>query len=99
LDVRINGDALVEGDSIRLGQVLYNLLSNAAKFSPEETPIALTSEVSGGCVRIAVADKGRGIPAEHFPRLFERFYRVPSERATVPQGFGLRSGAGGLCKR
>lgn len=90
LEVRNNGDALIEGDSVRLGQVLDNLLSNAAKYSPAETPIALTSDVSGPCVRIAVADHGRGIAAEYLPRLFERFYRVPSDQATTTsQGFGL----------
>lgn len=89
LELRNDADALIEGDSIRLGQVLDNLLSNAAKYSPAATRIALTSTIDGDRVRIAVADQGRGIPAEYLPRLFERFYRVPSDGATGPQGFGL----------
>ncbi len=89
LAVSINGDAIVEGDVDRLGQVLDNLLSNAAKYSPTGSTIRLESRVDGQAVFVDVIDQGRGISTEHLPRLFDRFYRVPVEGAVTPQGFGL----------
>jgi signal transduction histidine kinase len=89
LDTRIEGEALVEGDAIRLGQVLDNLLSNAAKYSPPDSTIVVASSLDGNTVRLAVTDFGRGIPSEYVPRLFDRFYRVPAEDAAAPPGFGL----------
>jgi signal transduction histidine kinase len=79
----------VEGDRARLGQVLDNLLSNAAKYSAPETEIKLVVEVVDSQIRIAVQDKGIGIAAEHMPRLFTRFYRVPGAAAGRVSGYGL----------
>lgn len=79
----------IEGDPARLGQVLDNLLSNAAKYSPPETVITLRGSVEDHWVRIAVVDRGAGIAPEHLPRLFERFYRVPAGEKDAPPGFGL----------
>ena len=82
---------LVEGDAVRLAQVLDNLLSNAAKYAPAETAITLRVSVSGDgkWVRIDVVDRGAGISPEHLPRLFDRFYRVPGQDSGGPSGFGL----------
>lgn len=79
----------IEGDAGRLGQVLDNLLSNAAKYSPPETVITLRGSPEGNWVRIAVVDRGVGIAPEHLPRLFDRFYRVPASDGDAPPGFGL----------
>jgi signal transduction histidine kinase len=79
----------IEGDAGRLGQVLDNLLSNAAKYSPSETVVTLRGSVDGNWVRIEVVDRGAGISAEHLPRLFERFYRVPAADKDAAPGFGL----------
>jgi signal transduction histidine kinase len=91
VDVKLASDAFIEGDPERLGQVMDNLLSNAAKYSASETAIAVEMCIDHEWVRIAVIDRGRGIAAEHLPRLFERFYRVPSEDGDVAAapGFGL----------
>ena len=89
LEVSLQADALIEGDAERLGQVMDNLLSNAAKYSAEDTTIAVRTRMEGECVRVAITDIGRGIPAEHLPRLFDRFYRVPADDAAAPPGFGL----------
>ena len=88
LEVHIETDAFIEGDAERLCQVMDNLLSNAAKYSPEESVITLQGRVAEDWVRIAVRDHGRGIAAEHLSRLFERFYRVPDD-GSGPGGFGL----------
>ncbi len=79
----------IEGDARRLNQVMDNLLSNAAKFSPPETPISVRTFNDDERVRIAVADRGVGITSEHLPRLFDRSYRVPVADAAAPSGFGL----------
>jgi len=81
--------ALIEGDAGRLNQVMDNLLSNAAKCSPPDTPISVRTFNDGEQVRIAIADRGVGIASEHLPRLFDRFYRVPVANAAAPSGFGL----------
>jgi signal transduction histidine kinase len=82
---------IVEGDAARLDQVLDNLLANAAKYSPGDTPITLRAAASEGgtWLRIDVVDRGIGIAREHLPRLFERFYRVPGQDKSAPSGFGL----------
>ena len=77
----------VMADPTRIEQVLTNLLTNAAKYSPPEAEI--TVEVRGGPdeVVVSVTDRGAGIPAEDLPRLFSRFYR--SKAAGLAEGLGL----------
>ena len=77
----------VMADPTRIEQVLTNLLTNAAKYSPPEAEITL--EVRGGPdeVVVSVADRGAGIPAEDLPRLFSRYYR--SKAAGPAEGLGL----------
>jgi signal transduction histidine kinase len=86
---RLEAEALIEGDSVRLSQVMDNLLSNAAKYSPPDAPVAVHTSMDGEWVRIAVRDRGVGVSAEHLPRLFDRFYRVPAGDVAAPKGFGL----------
>src|SRR5205823_7509456 len=77
------------GDPQRLGQVVDNLLSNAAKYSPADTAILLGVASDDEWARIQVVDRGCGIAAEHLPHLFDRFYRVPMDAADAPPGLGL----------
>lgn len=93
------------GDAHELSQVFLNLISNAAKYGYEKTPIHIcvslqeeeasnlphTSHVTG-YIRIAVQDEGEGISEEDIPRLTERFYRVDKARSRKIGGTGL-----GLC--
>jgi signal transduction histidine kinase len=76
-------------DGARLLQVVGNLLANAVKFSPPDTPVSLSAVLAGDAVEIAVRDHGPGIPEEHRERVFERFVQL--ERSTVRHagGFGL----------
>ena len=89
-------DVLV--DRARIGHVFTNLLTNAAKFTPPGGRVRVTAadagttglaEGGGGRVRFTVADTGVGIPAEHLPRVFDRFFRVPGGPATAGAGLGL----------
>lgn len=88
---------LVQGDALRLGQVLANLLSNALKYSPVETAVILRLCEEGRQVRVEVQDSGPGIPPEVASHLFERFYRAPGIRVLHGSGVGLGLGLY-LCK-
>ncbi len=67
--------------------MLDNLLDNALKYTPEGGRVSLQAELLGKFVEVTVADSGPGIPAEHLPHVFERFYRVDPTRGA--RGFGL----------
>jgi two-component system, OmpR family, sensor kinase len=82
---------LVEGDEYRLHQVLVNLMSNAAKHTPEGTivTVSLTTTEDPPMVQVSVTDSGPGIPAELQPALFERFVRGDSARSNAGTSTGL----------
>jgi signal transduction histidine kinase len=79
----------VLADPERIGQVLRNLLSNAAKYSPEGTPIELRMIGKEGRVRIEVADYGHGIHPDDVPRIFEKFGRGRDRERHETPGVGL----------
>jgi signal transduction histidine kinase len=74
-------------DSTRIAQVLDNLLSNAHKYAPG-APVTIRVARGPDRLRVEVEDAGPGIAPEHFPRLFQRFYRVPDNQRSV-RGTGL----------
>ena len=76
-------------DPERIGQVLRNLLSNAAKYSPEGTPIELRVIGKKGRVRLEVADRGPGIHPEDVTRIFEKFGRGRDREGRKMPGVGL----------
>ena len=76
-------------DPGKLDQILTNLVENALKFTPEGGDISLSASASQTGVRIEVADTGVGIPREHLPHIFERFYKVDRSRRDVGTGLGL----------
>lgn len=81
----------VEVDPDRIGQVLANLLDNALRHTPAGGSVAVSarSAADGRTVQIRVADTGAGIPAEHLPHVFERFYRVDRARDRAHGGSGI----------
>ncbi|MFI5274276.1 MAG: GAF domain-containing protein, partial [Ktedonobacterales bacterium] len=83
---------MVRIDVERIEQVLTNLLSNALKYSPPGSPVALQLTTSGDTVVVAVLDEGGGIPASALPQLFERFYRVPGVQVQSGSGVGMGLG-------
>lgn len=80
---------VVQADSRRITQVLVNLLSNANKYSPDNTEIAIHVTEDGDRVRIAVTDQGPGISADFRPSLFRRFVRPESGAGKSRYGAGL----------
>ena len=81
---------MVLADRRRMVQVLGNLLSNAAGYSPEGSPITVSAERDGIYVAMSVSDQGRGIPAELLPELFRKFSRgFDKDTASGIDGSGL----------
>jgi two-component system, OmpR family, phosphate regulon sensor histidine kinase PhoR len=79
----------VYADPGRAEQVLRNLLENALRYGPAGGQVRVCWEEDSGGVLLRVADRGPGIPLEHQPRLFERFYRVDRARSRELGGTGL----------
>jgi|GEM_PF-80010 len=79
----------VWADPDRVAQVLINILSNAYRYTPAGGKVALRAERLDDYVRVAVADTGIGIAAEHLGHIFERFYRVDKSRARQSGGSGI----------
>ncbi len=89
LVVRFAQKALhVEGDSVRLAQIVSNLLINAAKFTPAKGRIELGMRAVDAHVEISVRDNGVGIEPDHLPRVFEMFVQLDRERGSAG-GLGL----------
>jgi signal transduction histidine kinase len=81
---------ILDGDAVRLGQVVQNLLSNAIKYSPAGGPIVVRVEHDDEQARLLVTDRGIGIPQQEQPRLFHRFYRASNaEQQMSGMGLGL----------
>ena len=80
---------LVMADRRRIVQVLVNLLSNAARNSPDSSVIRVSAQREAVYVAVSVSDEGRGIPAESLPLLFRKFTSVPSEAPAGDAGLGL----------
>jgi two-component system phosphate regulon sensor histidine kinase PhoR len=90
VDVTISPDLpLLLGDPHRLERVFTNLIGNAIKYSGKGKAVHVTVSRAAQHLTIAVSDNGIGIPAEHLPHIFERFYRVPHEGDNTVEGTGL----------
>ncbi|MFU8837704.1 MAG: PAS domain S-box protein [Thiohalomonadaceae bacterium] len=83
------GKAQVRVDAQRLQQVLANLLSNAAKFSPADTEVVLYAQQLDGQVRVVVRDHGPGIPTEFHDHIFEKFAQADASDTRKKGGSGL----------
>jgi two-component system sensor histidine kinase KdpD len=80
---------LIPMDFTLMVQVLVNLLENAVKYSPENSPIDVSATLADGKARIQVADRGVGIPPEDLVRVFDKFYRVQRPKSVSGTGLGL----------
>ncbi|NJN97204.1 MAG: sensor histidine kinase KdpD, partial [Anaerolineales bacterium] len=90
---------LLPFDFVLVVQALVNVLDNALKYSPSDTPIEIRAQVSGGSIQLEIADRGPGLPTDDLTRIFDKFYRgphtspgIPSDRRTrsdAPPGTGL----------
>lgn len=87
--VQLSGGGQVQGDRLMLQRALSNLLSNAIRHSPVGATVTVELEHEHSALRVSVTNAGEGIPAEHLPHVFERFYRVQASRSREDGGTGL----------
>lgn len=80
---------LVDADMGKIQQVLYNLLDNAIKFSPQSSTIKISTQEKGDKVFVSVKDYGIGIPKESLNKIWERFYKTDASRGKDKKGTGL----------
>ena len=89
IDINVADHINANLDATLLEQALVNLIDNAVKYSDEGSRVRITVESSTKEVSIKISDRGSGIPQNHLPRLFERFYRVDKARSRKLGGTGL----------
>jgi two-component system sensor histidine kinase KdpD len=90
LEMKVPPDLpLVPMDGLLIGQVLTNLLDNAFKYTPEDSPIEITSWINESQWIVQVADRGPGVPEQDLPHLFDKFYRGPQKENKSGAGLGL----------
>ena len=77
------------GDRNKIGQVITNLLENAAKYSPAGTVILVKTLPKENTLQLSVTDSGIGIPKAQLNKIFERFFRVTNETENTYSGLGL----------
>lgn len=82
-------EATVKGDAVALERVVRNLVENAVKHSPADHTVRVTLATTAERVQLSVTDRGIGIPPEHLPKLFDRFYHVDAARRRTEGGAGL----------
>ena len=83
------GDFVLKGDATHLKSVLYNLLDNALKYSPDNPEIGVRLTANAHSLEWTVTDSGIGIPAMYHTKVFEKFFRVPQGNTHRVKGYGL----------
>jgi signal transduction histidine kinase len=88
-DLSVDPMLTVQGDPVRLQQVVWNLLSNAVKFTPQGGRVETALMLNSAYVQLRVADNGRGIKPDFMPLIFDRFRRADVSATSVGGGLGL----------
>jgi len=87
--LRNGGETRLTADQDLLLQLMLNLLDNAVKHTPSGSSIEVSWSMEDGYAKVVVSDEGPGIPPEHLPHIFDRFYRVDRARSRAAGGVGL----------
>lgn len=82
-------NVMVHADKLHFTSVLYNLIDNALKYSKEKIDIKVNLQRSDNIITLSVKDNGIGIPQEYKGRIFEKFFRVPTNNTHDTKGYGL----------
>jgi two-component system sensor histidine kinase KdpD len=80
---------LVQLDELLMHQVLTNLIENAARYAPPDSPIEITAALTDGQLIMEVADRGPGLPPDSLDRVFDKFYRTATAGTRTGVGLGL----------
>jgi len=80
---------MLHADEDRIVQVLTNLVGNALQYTPKNGEVTISLESTGNEARFSVKDTGIGIPPDHLPHIFDRFYRVDKSRSRAHGGSGI----------
>ena len=91
-DVQFNNTSSnpsVKGDAVHLTNVVYNIIDNALKYSGDEPKVEINMLESAGNLKISIQDNGIGIPKEYTDKVFDRFFRVPTNDQHNVKGHGL----------
>lgn len=89
LNYQLSKHFLVEVDAQKIEKILNNLLSNAFKYTKDGGSVSINVKEVGEKIEISIEDTGIGIPAEHLPYIFKRFYQVKKEDETIFSGTGV----------
>ena len=82
-------DSMLLGDRELMEYAVYNLLTNAVKYSPSDTEIRVDAAADGGNVRLSVTDQGIGMDEKEVKQIFQKFYRTRKAEASGESGFGI----------
>ena len=84
-------EVMVNGDALKISQVVYNLINNAINYTGDDKKVAVKQKIVDNIVRIEVTDTGEGIAKENLPYIWDRYYKVDKthKRAAVGTGLGL----------
>ncbi|GAC1416417.1 MAG: hypothetical protein NVS9B7_15730 [Flavisolibacter sp.] len=89
LKISSEGDTTLQGDRLHLLSILFNLLDNALKYSPQNPNISILLKGGSQFVYMSISDAGIGIPSEYQGKIFEKFFRVPKGNLHNAKGYGL----------
>ena len=89
ISITNKGDGEVYANALLFDRALSNLLDNALRFTPDGGKITIATETKPDRTELAIEDTGCGIPPQHLPRIFDRFYRADSSRSSQGTGLGL----------
>ena len=81
--------SMIKGDKIKMRQMFINIMENAIKYTPAGGCVSVSASKKNSTAIVAIKDTGAGIPPEHLPHIFERFYRVDKARSRSEGGTGL----------
>ena len=90
IELQLNANyATVMGDELHLSNVIFNLLDNANKYSPENPQIKISTQNTAKSLIIKVSDQGIGMSKDQLSKIFDQFYRIPTGNLHDVKGFGL----------
>ncbi len=84
-----NGECLIVADKFHIGNIFYNILDNAIKYTPENLILNIQTKKVGSGIQISISDNGIGISKANINKIFEKLYRIPTGNIHNVRGFGL----------